>query len=85
MLVDKYFDEDYIDPEIEEYFTFLDSDEQEQTGFLNKKRVDQNFEKCGQMLDLFMQYPDRFVDLITPKESHFHLFFFQRIMLRCMS
>ena len=84
MLRDIY-DENYIDPEVEEYFDFLDADEQEQTGFLNKARVRQNFKKVGEMLDLFMQYPDRFIDLITPKESHFHLFFFQRIMLRCMT
>lgn len=32
-----------------------------------------------------MVYPDLFVDLITPKRSHFRLFFFQRIMIRCMS
>ena len=30
-------------------------------------------------------YPDYFVDMITPKESHFHLFFFQRVILRAMS
>ena len=79
------YDENYIDPEVEEYFDFLDADEQEQTGFLNKARVRQNFKKCGEMLDFFMQYPDLFIDLITPKESHFHLFFFQRVMLRCMT
>lgn len=84
-LLDNLFDESYIDPEIEEYFDFLEADEQDQTGFLNKARVRQNFKKCGEMLDLFMQYPDRFVDLITPKSSHFHLFFFQRIMLRTMT
>ena len=84
-LLDNIFDENYIDPEIEEYFDFLEADEQDQTGFLNKARVRQNFKKCGEMLDLFMQYPDRFIDLITPKSSHFHLFFFQRVMLRTMT
>ncbi len=85
MLLVDLFDENYIDPEVEAYFNFLETDEQEQTGFLTKKRVDQNFEECGKMLDLFQQYPDRFIDVITPKESHFRLFFFQRIVLRCMS
>lgn len=84
-LLNNVFDENYIDPEIEEYFNFLDADEQEQTGFLNKKRVRANFQKCGEMLDLFQQYPDKFIDLITPKESAFHLFFFQRLILRTMS
>lgn len=85
MLIDDLFDENYIDPEIEEYFSFLDEDEQDKTGFLNKKRVRQNFQKCGEMLDLFQQYPDRFIDIITPHDSHFHLFFFQRIIFRTMS
>lgn len=85
MLIDDLFDENYIDPEIEEYFSFLDDDEQDKTGFLNKKRVRQNFQKCGEMLDLFQQYPDRFIDIITPHDSHFHLFFFQRIIFRTMS
>lgn len=84
MAFDIIYDENYIDPEVEEYFTFLEEEEQDRTGFLNKKRVDAHFEECGKMLDLFQQYPDRFVDLITPKASAFHLFFFQRIIMRCM-
>lgn len=84
-LLDSIFDENYIDPEVEEYFNFLEMDEQDQTGFLNKARVRQNFKKVGEMLDMFMQYPDLFIDLITPKSSHFHLFFFQRVMLRTMT
>ena len=75
----------FLDPEIEEYINFLEADERDQSGFLNKKRVRENFKKCGDLLNLYMVYPDRFVDLITPKESHFHLFFFQRMMIRCMA
>lgn len=85
MLIDSLFDDTYLDPEIEDYIDFMESDEQENTGFLTRKRVDQNFEKCGEMLNLFMAYPDMFVDLITPKANHFRLFFFQRIMIRCMA
>lgn len=78
-------DEDYLEPEIEEYFSFMDADEQDNTGFLNKKRVDAHFEECGNMLNHYIVYPDRFIDLITPKSNHFHLFFIQRIILRCMA
>ena len=85
MLIDDLFDESFIDPEVEDYINFLEADEQDNTGFLTKKRVNERFQECGEMLNLFMVYPDRFVDLITPKESHFRLFFFQRIMIRCMS
>lgn len=85
LLQDDIFDDSYIDPEVEDYINFLDADEQETTGFLTKKRVNEHFNECGEMLNLFMVYPDRFVDLIVPHASHFHLFFFQRLMIRCLS
>jgi len=85
MILNPQNSETDLDPEIEEYINFLDSDERDQSGFLNKKRVRENFKKCGDLLNLYMVYPDRFIDLITPKNSHFHLFFFQRIMIRCMA
>jgi hypothetical protein len=84
-LIDDIFDESYIDPEVEDFINFLAEEEQENTGFLTKKRIDEHFQECGEFLNQFMVYPDLFVDLITPKRSHFHLFFFQRIMIRCMS
>lgn len=84
LLSDDIFD-DEIDPEIEDYFNFLDEDEQDHTGFLTKKRVDEHFEEVGNYLNFFMVYPDYFVDLITPKSSHFALFFFQRMIMRCMA
>jgi len=84
LLNDDVFD-DSVDPEIEAYFNFLDEDDQDRTGFLTKKRVDKDFEAVGHFLNLFIAYPDYFVDLITPKSSHFHLFFFQRIIMRCMA
>lgn len=82
---DLIFDDNYIDPEIQEYIDFLEEDEQENTGFLTKEKVRENFTKVGEFLNFFMVYPDRFIDLITPKDSHFRLFFFQRIILRCMA
>ena len=85
LLTDDLFDADIIDPEVLDYINFLEMDEQDRTGFLTKKRVRENFQKCGEMLNFFMTYPDRFVDVITPKDSHFHLFFFQRIMIRCLA
>lgn len=85
MLLDDLTYEAPLDPEVEEYINFLDADEQESTGFLNKKRVDEHFKECGDMLNLFIVYPDRFVDLIIPHDSHFKLFFFQRLMIRCIA
>ena len=86
MLLDDLYDvDDFLDPEIEEFINILDTDEQESTGFLTRKKVDSHFKEIGEYLNYFIVYPDLFVDLITPKRSHFHLFFFQRIMIRCMS
>ena len=85
MLIDDLFDESFIDPEVEDYINFLEADEQDNTGFLTKKRVNEHFQECGEMLNLFIVYPDRFVDLIIPHNSHFKLFFFQRLMIRCMA
>lgn len=84
-LIDDIFDESFVDPEIEDLINFMSSDEQESTGFLTKKRINEHFNECGNMLNMFIAYPDIFVDLITPKKSHFHLFFFQRIMMRAMA
>ena len=83
MLKDNIWDNE-LDPEIQEYITFMNDDEVDNTGFLTKKRIDANFDKVGEMLNLFMVYPDRLIDILIPKKSHFHLFSFQRIILRCM-
>ena len=85
LLIDDLLDDEYIDPEVQEYIDFMDAEEVDNTGFLTRKRVDEHFQECGEMLNLFMVYPDRFIDLITPKKSHFNLFFFQRMIIRCMS
>ena len=69
-LIDDFLDDNYIDPEINAYIDFLDSDDQDTTGFLTRARVNENFNKCGEMLNQFMVYPDIFVDLITPHSSH---------------
>ena len=53
-LLEDIFDESYIDPEVEDYINFMDADEQESTGFLTKKRINEHFEEAGEMLNLFM-------------------------------
>ena len=79
------FDDNYLDPEVEDYIKFLDEDDQDSTGFLTKKRVDRHINELYEALNLFVTYPDLFIDLITPHDSNFHLFFFQRLILRCMA
>ena len=52
-LIEDAFDENYIDPEVEEYFNFLDADEQEQTGFLNKNFFGLRLLNTGNITTLF--------------------------------
>lgn len=79
------FDELQLDDEIQRYINFMTADEQDNTGSLTTKKIDENFNAIGEMLNYFMVYPDYFVDLITPHSSHFHLFFFQRLMMRALA
>lgn len=41
-----------------------------------------NEKEMKELLEYFINYPDRFIDIITPSHSSFKLFFFQRITLR---
>lgn len=56
---------------------------------LNNKNNIRNLESMlpdfADMLAFYQVYPDLFVDLITPKDSNFKLFPFQRIFLRVLA
>ena len=43
-----------------------------------------NFDNIGEMLSIFTAYPDVFLDFITPEDSNFGLFFYQRVTLRAI-
>lgn len=49
---------------------------------VTEKRIDTNLEKWADVLSFYYSYPDLFVDLITPIDSKFKLYFFQRLILR---
>ena len=51
---------------------------------LNEDYLDSHFTEIGDMLSLFSAYPDIFLDFITPADSNFELFFYQRIVLRAL-
>ena len=52
---------------------------------LTVEKIQNQMESITRYAALFSAYPDLFIDLITPKESFFELYFFQRIYLRaCM-
>ena len=49
---------------------------------LSEDRVMENFKLYSHFISFFTAYPDLFIDLITPKDSHWKLFPYQRIFLR---
>lgn len=51
---------------------------------LNEDYLKKNYDHIGEMLSIFSAYPDIFLDFITPANSNFQLFFYQRITLRAI-
>lgn len=49
---------------------------------LNEEYLLSHKKEIGDMFSFFSAYPDLFLDLITPEEENFSLFFYQRIFLR---
>ena len=49
---------------------------------LNEEYLRQHKEEIGKTMSFFTAYPDLFLDLITPEDEKFQLFFYQRIFLR---
>lgn len=64
------------------YHYYRDGIELEKGVMLSKERVEQNWEEYIKWLNYFTAYPDKFIELITPSESNFQLFFYQKIFLR---
>lgn len=64
---------------------YRDGIELEKGIILLQERIDKNMELYQKYCWLFTVYPDLFIDLITPSDQSFKLFFYQRIFLRaCM-
>jgi membrane protein insertase Oxa1/YidC/SpoIIIJ len=69
-------DKDYTDPA---------SLHQEKEDAELLSRAHKNLDVMRQYASFFRAYPDKFIDLVTPKDSKFKLFFYQRLFLRvCM-
>ena len=49
---------------------------------LTAERIDENLELYEDICNKFAAYPDLFIDLITPIDSNFELYYYQRIFLR---
>ena len=64
------------------YHYFRDDIELEKGILLNRQRVDEQWDVYTKWMNYFTAYPDKFIELITPAESTFKLFFYQKIFLR---
>lgn len=74
-----------IDDEIFELMDLMSEDENDKTGAVTKERIMEHIDEWVEIINFFVVYPDRFVDLIIPHASAFHLFAVQRIVLRAMA
>lgn len=63
---------------------YRDGIEIEKGVVLNENYLNKNKDKIGEMMSIFTAYPDIFLDFITPEDSNFELFFYQRITLRAL-
>lgn len=61
---------------------FRDGIELDKGVMLSEERVIEHEELYKKYCEFFTTYPDLFIDLITPVDSNFQLFFYQRIFLR---
>lgn len=78
-------DNTYLEPEIDEYISFLNSTNSHTVKILRKDHVRQNLELYTNALNTFLVYPDILADIMTPRNSSFSMFFAQRIVLRVMA
>lgn len=78
-------DNNYIEPEIDEYINFLNSSNSKNVKILRKERVREKLDLYTEALNTLLVYPDILSDIMTPNNSHFSMFFAQRIVLRCMA
>lgn len=67
---------DITNPEFHSYY----NSEKSQADRFNKLKT--NYNKFLLWASFFLKYPDYFIDMLTPKNSHFKLYPYQRIMLR---
>lgn len=77
--------DDFIEPEIAEYLDFLNSVDLAGEEIVTTERIDKNFDMFLKAVNTLITYPDLLVDLMVPADSHFSLYFYQRMVLRTMN
>lgn len=51
---------------------------------ITEQWIEKNYKNVQNILQFFLLYPDCFLDMVTPRNTNFKLFFYQRIALRAM-
>ena len=74
-----------IEPEVQDYIDFLNSITQSTPNVVKKERIKEKLPQFGKAINQLLVYPDILADIMTPKNSHFSMFFAQRMVLRAMS
>ena len=67
-----------LEPQIQDYIDFLNQTTQAAPNVIKKERILANLDKYGGAINTFLAYPDILVDLMTPGDSVFSLFFFTK-------
>ncbi len=70
---------------IGEFMDLLHNEEHQQSGFVTKSRILEHLDDWGRVINQWICYPDLFIDLVTPTDSEFTLYPFQRIFIREMA
>lgn len=74
-----------LDNFLDEYYDVILERNDEEKVVITPDYINEHQKEMEDMVTLFTLYPDYLIDVITPQDSYFKLFFYQRVFLRvCM-
>ena len=74
-----------LDNFLDEYYDVILERNDEEKVVITPDYINEHQKEMEDMVTLFTLYPDYLIDVITPHDSYFKLFFYQRVFLRvCM-
>lgn len=74
-----------LDNFLDEYYDVILERNDEEKVVITPDYINEHQKEMEDMVTLFTLYPDYLIDVITPRDSYFKLFFYQRVFLRvCM-
>lgn len=74
-----------LDSFLDEYYDVILERNDEEKVVITPDYINEHQKEMEDMVTLFTLYPDYLIDVITPHDSYFKLFFYQRVFLRvCM-